>query len=142
MLVTLIQTNFRAVPKPRPEDARFARTPKQSTTPIETRNWIVLAGSTATRGTRTQSQNNREMGRALVGVYPRPPLGIGFTLSPYPLSLLRPFPAGCWIMCKTYGKTHIIGKNTHSTSVLKLPRLPLGVIPSFLPCFTVLFRYR
>ena len=55
VLVTLIQTNFRAVPKPRPEDARFARTPKQSTTPIETRNWIVLAGSTATRGTRTQS---------------------------------------------------------------------------------------
>ena len=54
VLVTLIQTNFRAVPKPRPEDARFARTPKQSTTPIETRNWIVLAGSTATRGTRTQ----------------------------------------------------------------------------------------
>ena len=53
--LALIQTDFRAVPKPRPEDARFARTPKQSTTPIETRNWIVLAGSTATRGTRTQS---------------------------------------------------------------------------------------
>ena len=42
-LVTLIQTDFRAVPKPRPEDARFARAPKQSTTPEETRNWIVLA---------------------------------------------------------------------------------------------------
>ena len=54
VLVTLIQANLHAVPKPRPEDARFARAPKQSTTPEETRNWIVLAGSTATRGTRTQ----------------------------------------------------------------------------------------
>ena len=54
-IVTLIRANLHAVPRPRPEDARFARAPKQSTTPEETRNWIVLAGSTATRGTRTQS---------------------------------------------------------------------------------------
>ena len=58
VLVTLIQANLHAVPKPRPENARFACAPKQSATPEETGNWIVLAGSTAARGTRTQYIGN------------------------------------------------------------------------------------
>ena len=61
---------------------------------------------------------------SLVEVYPRTFRGIGFTLSPYPLSLLRPFPGGCWKTCKTSWKTHIIGRIIHSARVLEMPQLP------------------
>ena len=80
-------------------------------------------------GRGTWDRTNQKIRRPLVGVYPRTSLGIGFTLSPYPLSLLRPFPAGCWKMCKTYGKTHIIGKNKYYSRVLRPPRLHTVVQP-------------